>query len=320
MTPTDRPVLLAYDGSPSAATAITIAGQLVRRRRAIVCTAWARPSAPIFHTDPGRLPGALRDAAEEFDQLELEAAEQTAADGVRLAESAGFQAEPLCVAADGQTWRALLDGAQAVHASMLVAGAQGMSGLKRALLGSVSTGLVHHAHLPLLVVPGTASIVRADGPMLLCYDRSDLSARAIAAAAELLSPEEALVLHVWESWVAHAPALAGTSGTVLGMAAELDEIADEQSTDLAARGVQTAERAGLDARPLSGSATGPVWRTILDHADEQTASVIALGSRGLGGLSAALGSVSSGVLHHSRRPVFVVPPEAASSARNGAET
>ncbi len=120
--------------------------------------------------------------------------------------------------------------------------------------------------------------------------------------------------------MAHAPALAGTSGTVMGMAAELDEIADEQSADLATRGVQTAELAGLEARPLSGSATGPVWRTILDHADEQASAVIALGSRGLGGISAALGSVSNGVLHHSRRPVFVVPPEAASSARNGAET
>ena len=61
-------------------------------------------------------------------------------------------------------------------------------------------------------------------------------------------PAEALVLHVWESWVAHAPALAGASGSVMGMAAELDEFADEQSTDISARGAVTATLAGFEAK------------------------------------------------------------------------
>jgi nucleotide-binding universal stress UspA family protein len=37
------------------------------------------------------------------------------------------------------------------------------------------------------------------------------------------------------------------------------------------------------------------------------ASVIVLGTRGLSGLSAVLGSVSQGVLHHAKQAVLVVP-------------
>jgi nucleotide-binding universal stress UspA family protein len=118
-----------------------------------------------------------------------------------------------------------------------------------------------------------------------------------------------LVLHFWESWVAEAPALAGVSATVQGVAAELDEVADEQSADRTVEGVQLAEQAGFDAEGLSERATGPAWKAVLDIADQHGCAAVVVGSRGLTGLSAALGSVSNGVVHHSRRPVLVVPPE-----------
>jgi nucleotide-binding universal stress UspA family protein len=75
--------------------------------------------------------------------------------------------------------------------------------------------------------------------------------------------------------------------------------------------VQLARQAGFEAEGLSQRAEGPTWETVLDAADEHGCSAIVVGSRGLTGLSAALGSVSNGVVHHSRRPVLVVPPEAA---------
>ncbi len=285
------PVLLTYDGSPSAAAAMAAAGRLVASDHAVVCHAWPGPLTPVFRASQG--------------------AQETAAEGAQLAEAAGFEAEPRCVEHADETWRAILDCADDVGASMLVAGAQGRSGLRRALLGSVSTGLVHHARVPVLIVPGALAQVSTPGPLLLCYDGSELSARAISAAGKLLAPREALVLSVWESWVAHAPALAGMSRTVLGMAEELDQIADERTTDLEKRGAEVAAIAGFDSRGLSESAPGSIWRTVLDTGDEHSAAAIVLGSRGLGGLFAALGSVSNGVVHHSRRPVFVVPAEAA---------
>ena len=132
VTLSNAPVLLAYDGSPSSAVAIAAAGRLVKSRHAVVSNVWARRSA-------------------------LDATQRTAAEGVRLAEAAGFRAEPLCVPERDHPWHALLDAARSAGASMVVAGAQGLSGIRRALLGSVSTGLVHHAELPVLVVPTGSS-------------------------------------------------------------------------------------------------------------------------------------------------------------------
>jgi nucleotide-binding universal stress UspA family protein len=48
---------------------------------------------------------------------------------------------------------------------------------------------------------------------------------------------------------------------------------------------------------------------VRDAANHHACAAIVIGSRGLSGVSAALGSVSNGVVHNSRRPVFVVPPE-----------
>jgi nucleotide-binding universal stress UspA family protein len=272
-----KPVLLAYDGSPSSAAAIAVAGRLMPGRKALVC-----------HVG--------RDA-------------KLAGEGSELARAAGLDGEPLPQPEQRRTWRALLEAADGTGAAAVVAGAHGLSGVGRAVLGSVSTGLVHHSRVPVLVVPGTAAEEPASGPLLLCYDGSEGARRAIATAGALLDPRSALLLNVWESWVAEAPALAGASATVQGMAAELDEVADERSEDRASEGVQLAERAGFDAEAASERATGPVWQAILNAADDHACAVIVLGSRGLTGISAALGSVSNGVVHHSRRPVLVVPGE-----------
>jgi nucleotide-binding universal stress UspA family protein len=277
MTLQDKPVLLAYDGSPSSVTAIAVAGRLMPGRKTLVC-----------HVG--------RDA-------------KLAAAGSELARAAGLDPEPLPQPDQRRTWRALLEAADRAGAAAVVAGAHGLSGVGRAVLGSVSMELVHHARVPVLVVPATTAEDPAGGPLLLCYDGSESARHAIAAAAELLDLRRALVLHVWESWVAEAPALAGASGTVQGMAAELDEVADEQSEERSSQGAQVAESAGFNAEASSERATGPTWQAILRAADERSCAAIVVGSRGLTGISAALGSVSNGVLHHSRRPVLAVPGE-----------
>ena len=150
-----------------------------------------------------------------------------------------------------------------------------------------------------------------DGPLLLCYDGSDAAERAIARAGALCAPRTAVVLNVWESWAAEVPALAGLSGTVAGMARELDEIADLQSSGCTSGGAEIAEQGGFDVSAVSERANGPAWSTVLETAAERDCAAIVVGSRGLTGISAALGSVSNGVVHHSRRPVLVVPAETA---------
>jgi nucleotide-binding universal stress UspA family protein len=309
VTQPDGPVLLTYDGSESSATAIAVAGRLLPGREALVCHAWTGVSQMMLHGALAELPDTLSDAAAEIDQVDLEEAEKTAAAGAQLAEAAGFSAKPLPVREERKTWRTLLQAAEAHRASLIVAGAHGTSGLGRALLGSVSTGLVHHSQVPVLVVPATTPGEETDGPLLLCYDGSDSAKRAIEIAGELFDPQPALVFHFWQSWVAEAPALAALSRTVEGMAAELDEIGEDLSSKVTVDGVELAEQAGFDATALSERAVGPGWMAVRDTANHHECAAIVIGSRGLTGVSAALGSVSNGIVHNSRRPVLVVPPE-----------
>jgi nucleotide-binding universal stress UspA family protein len=303
------PVLIAYDGSESSATAIAVAGQLLPGRGALVCHAWTGLSQVVLLGALAELPEPLGEAAAELDRVDMREAERVAARGVELAKTAGFDATPLLVRDERKTWRSLLDAGEAQRASLIVAGAHGMSGVGRAVLGSVSTALIHHSPVPVLVVPATSPDEDTNGPLLLCYDGSASAKRAIGVAGRLFGPRAALVLHFWESWVAEAPVLAGLSKSISGVAVELDEIADEQSARLTEEGVEIADQSGFEATGLSERATGPGWMAVRDAADQHSCAAIVIGSRGLTGVSAALGSVSNGVVHHSRRPVLVVPAQ-----------
>ena len=146
---------------------------------------------------------------------------------------------------------------------------------------------------------------------MLCYDGSESASRAIRAAGALCSPRPAVVVNLWESWVTAAPVLAGVARPVSAVTEELDQIATGLSEATTSDGVQLAAEAGFDAQPVSACSTGSLWRSLLDLADQHEAEALVLGTRGLTGLSRVLGSVSSGVVHHSRRPVLVVPEPAA---------
>ena len=51
-------------------------------------------------------------------------------------------------------WRALAATARAEEAAVIVAGCRGRGALASTVLGSVSSGLVHNAEVPVLVVRG----------------------------------------------------------------------------------------------------------------------------------------------------------------------
>jgi nucleotide-binding universal stress UspA family protein len=136
------------------------------------------------------------------------------------------------------------------------------------------------------------------GPVLLCYDGSEPARRAIAWTGTLLPGSEAVVLHLWDS-----PALAGAFAPEAGAGADMHR----RALELAAEGCELARAAGLSARPLAAG-IGGTWQSILSVADAEDARLVVTGARGLSGVRSALGSVSSGVLQHARRPVLVVPP------------
>ena len=147
-------------------------------------------------------------------------------------------------------------------------------------------------------------------PILICYDGSDDSKRAVRRAAELFPGQRAIVLHVWEPLkdVASVPPVPGLYGTLVAGLDEMDRLGDEASERTAAEGAEQARKAGLDAESLSLSVGGRAWRNILKVAREQDVRAIVVGQRGIGGAERALlGSVSTAVVHHADRPVVVVP-------------
>ena len=148
------------------------------------------------------------------------------------------------------------------------------------------------------------------GPVLLCFDGSGDSRRAIERAGALLGGGPALLVHVWEplSSVVLRNPLIQSPGPLAEQAADLDEAGAEAAERLTAEGVEIARAAGFEAAPLCIRSDQRIWPAIVGLAEERHARAVVLGSRGLSKVgSILLGSVSNGVLHHCRRPALVVP-------------
>jgi nucleotide-binding universal stress UspA family protein len=156
-----------------------------------------------------------------------------------------------------------------------------------------------------------------DGPLLLCYDGSDASRHAMERAAQLFADRDAIVVTVWHPTVAlGSQAWSGALDSMLHFA-EAHRADAELARSVADDGVRIAAAAGLNAEPLAVEATGPVWRTILEIADRHDATIV-MGSRGLTGIRAWLGSVSSAVVHHTARPTLIIPPPVKATGRSQA--
>ena len=147
--------------------------------------------------------------------------------------------------------------------------------------------------------------------ILIAYDGSEGAKVAIAGAGKLLAGASATVLSVWEPFsdvVARTSAGLSLSPGV-AETEELDNAYEQQAQKLAGEGVELASQAGLKAEGRTRTRRGTIAEAILTEAAELDVDAIVMGTRGLTGIkSIVLGSVSQAVLHHSKRPVIIVPP------------
>ena len=152
--------------------------------------------------------------------------------------------------------------------------------------------------------------------LLLAYDGSPGAAAAVRAAGSLFPGATALVANVQRepATLAQAAALARIAApddVITGGLAALDRGAEDEAKAIVAHGAAVASAAGLRAETAIVGASGAPWRGIRRLARERDAAIVVCGSRGLGPFSrAAIGSTSSGLLHHADRPVLVVPDPA----------
>jgi nucleotide-binding universal stress UspA family protein len=299
-------IAIAFDGSSGAHGAVTAVAKLFPDARATVVIV---PEPTPLRAASGPMAAATLSPSEVGDvrealRTQLRAdAEATALAGVERARTLGLEAELLVTPADTPLWVPLLHAVRELDADVLVCGTRGNGGFARAVLGSTSSALLHHTHVPLLVVPEGAGAL--DGDLLIAYDRSEQSDRAIAAAAKLFPGRSALVTHVWRSPHTRATLPQSDERTVFDELHDHDAgIADEAT----AAGVAAAREAGLDPIGLTLSSGGG-WRAAAAAARQHDAAVIVAGSHGHGvARSVLLGSFSSGLVHNAELPTLIVPP------------
>jgi nucleotide-binding universal stress UspA family protein len=138
----NRPILIAYDGSDYARTAIAQAAeQLDRHRRVMVLTVFQ----PI---DAAYMGFAVVPAGLDED-IENDA-RRVAEEGAKLAREAGFEAKPL-VELGSPVWQRIVEAADERDVGVVVLGSHGRTGIQRVLLGSVAAAVAAHTNRAVLI-------------------------------------------------------------------------------------------------------------------------------------------------------------------------
>ena len=282
----ERRIVVGYDGSAVGLAAVAYAAEQVGAGgQLIVAHAYGAPpeweGTPYYQSS--------------LDRNQAHAREAIAAIPEDILRGAKVETELV----QGRPAAALLALAESRGAEEIVVGSRGFGPI-RGTLGSVSHGLLHEANVPVVVVParmlGSAAGEREASRIVVGYDGSPTASDALSHAAYRAGADgELVVVYAFRPPLEYV----GTPFEKQAMddfhargRALLAQVTDEMVSGLA------CERVVLE---------GPAAEALVDVAQSRRASEIVVGSRGLGGLRAALGSVSHALLHDADRPVVVVP-------------
>jgi len=149
-------ILISYDGSADADTAIDAAASMMPGQSATVLTVWEPFVEVVTRFGPGL---EMWPAGIDHAQLDS-AAERSALDrakaGAERAQKAGLKAEPLASPRGASIADTIIEQAQESSAQAIVLGTRGLTGVKSMMLGSVSHAVLQHSDRPVLIVPGEA--------------------------------------------------------------------------------------------------------------------------------------------------------------------
>jgi nucleotide-binding universal stress UspA family protein len=142
-----KPVMLATDGSPTAEKATATAFDLALKLNAdlVIVSVWDIPY--VAYSAMGFAPLS---ANADLAKLEEHEAAKAASEAAARAEEAGVETRVSVLR--GFPVDAICEAAERFAPQFLVIGSHGWGAVKRALFGSVSTGVLHHAPCPVLVV------------------------------------------------------------------------------------------------------------------------------------------------------------------------
>ncbi len=145
-------ILVAVDGSEGSAKASEIAVDLAENFNAQLYVIHAFRGYPEYMTVFPSAPSPSGEAIEAYEAYARKAALEVVGRTVSMAGKKGVKANPKTSETIGSVVQTITDYAVAEKVDLIVMGTRGMGGFKKMLLGSVSSGVVTHAHCPVLVV------------------------------------------------------------------------------------------------------------------------------------------------------------------------
>ena len=283
------PVVVGVDGSPASKVAVDWAARdAARRGQHLKLVHVLVPPAVMAFPEMPMPPGYLQWQEEEGRKL-LDSARSTVQEAVGSAH-----VEVSTEMVSGPSVPVLAD--LSTEAQMVVVGCRGRGALARGLLGSISTGLAHHAHCPVAIIHDEDPLMPhpSKAPVVVGVDGSPASEHALAIAFEQASFRgvDLVAVHAWsDTGVFEFPGADWSTLQAAGEETLGERLAgwQERYPDVLVRRVVVADKPA---------------HQLLEQAE--SAQLLVVGSHGRGGFAGALlGSVSTSVVHGARMPVIV---------------
>ncbi|MCX7445644.1 universal stress protein [Corynebacterium sp. P7003] len=152
--PDPTTMLIAYDGSNEARRALNYAAELLSPRHVQIITAW-EPMQRQAARAAGAPGVSVVDWSADDDAADPAHDEALAVcrEGAEIAESLGLIAHAHLVESTGAIWSAIVDAAEQLRPDVIVTGTRGNTGFRSLLQSSTADNVLHHAGLPVFIVP-----------------------------------------------------------------------------------------------------------------------------------------------------------------------
>jgi nucleotide-binding universal stress UspA family protein len=146
--PSFRKIMVAFDTSKDSVKAIEFGCSLAKKYGSTLLVVHVYTASFPLYSGVAQMPAPEYEGVAE---LSKERARGVLREGIELAEAQGVKAKGELLEASS-TVQAILEFDMSEKVDLIIVGTRGMTGFKKLILGSVSSGLVSHSECPVLVV------------------------------------------------------------------------------------------------------------------------------------------------------------------------